>query len=341
MYTIIDYLKYYKNTLLDDVSWNVMDNLVCAILIYLPLKSNIDNISISKLYEISKSYNKTIKDQSIMISKACEILEIIKDSKRYRKLIMSDVLKVKNNKTQFGACTFKINDKTIVSFQGTDGSFIGWIENFRLAYEYPTYTHYLAINYLDQVTSYSDDITVVGHSKGGNLAMVSAMEIKHPEKVQVIYNFDGPGFRMDEFKTEKYKIMQSKLINIVPTDSMIGILLNNKNYTVIKSNEHAFREHCPTTWNTYGEFFIKSKLSNISMQLHESTTKGIEELDQKQLKLVFETIFKSVGKPYTSDFKLTFNDIKNAMGNMKNVDFKTINYINTIIDSMINVKHNY
>lgn len=340
MYTIIDYLKYYKNTLLNDVCWNIMDNLVCAILIYLPIESEIDNISISTLYEISKKY-KSISNQSVMISKACEVLEIIKDSKRYGNLVMSDVLKIKNNKTQFGACTFKINDKTIVSFQGTDGSFIGWIENFRLAYEYPTYTHSLAINYLNQVADYSDDITVVGHSKGGNLAMVSAMENKHQEKIKAIYNFDGPGFRLSEFKTEKYKSIQSKLINIIPTDSAVGILLNNKNYTVIKSNEHAFREHCPTTWNTYGEFFIKSELSNISMQLHESTTKGIQELDQKQLKMVFETIFKSVGKTYASDFKLTFNDIKNIMNNMKGVDLKTIDYINTIIDSMIKAKHNY
>ena len=338
MYTVIDYLKYYKNISLKDVHWNTMDNLVCAILVYLPSKSFNDNISIPKLYQSLSNYSEN--EKSLMIPKALEVLNIIKDSKRYKDLIVSDFLKIKNEKTQFGACTFKIDGKTIVSFQGTDGSFIGWIENFRLAYEYPTYTHSLAINYLSQVASYSSDIVVVGHSKGGNLAMVSAMEIENQEKVKAIYNFDGPGFRLNEFMTEKYKNMQQKLINIVPTDSIVGILLNNKNYSVVSSSEHAFKEHYPTTWNTYGECFIESKLSNISKQLHESTTKGIEELDQEQVKLTFETLFKSVGKSYSSEFKLTFNDIKNIVNNMKGVDPKVITYINTIIDSMIKAIHN-
>ena len=39
VYTVYDYLKYYKNTSLEDVHWNALDNLVCAVLVYLPVKS--------------------------------------------------------------------------------------------------------------------------------------------------------------------------------------------------------------------------------------------------------------------------------------------------------------
>ena len=85
---------------------------------------------------------------------------------------------------------------------------------------------------------------------------------------------------------------------------------------------------------------MENILSNISKQLHESTTKGIEDLDQEQVKLTFETLFKSVGKSYSKEFKLTFNDIKNIVNNMKGVDPKVITYINTIIDSMIKTIHN-
>ncbi|MEI3499052.1 MAG: Mbeg1-like protein [Bacilli bacterium] len=65
----------------------------------------------------------------------------------------------------------KNEKEKIISFKGTDSSLIGWLENFRLAYEYPTYTQKLAIDYLKNNISFLDqDVYVVGHSKGGNLA---------------------------------------------------------------------------------------------------------------------------------------------------------------------------
>ena len=39
MYTIYDYLKYYKDESFNDLPWNMIDNLLCSILSYVPLKS--------------------------------------------------------------------------------------------------------------------------------------------------------------------------------------------------------------------------------------------------------------------------------------------------------------
>ena len=39
MYTIVDYLKYYKDSNFDEVGFNVMDNLLFSILVYLPIES--------------------------------------------------------------------------------------------------------------------------------------------------------------------------------------------------------------------------------------------------------------------------------------------------------------
>ena len=49
MYTIYDYLKYYKNTSLCEVKWNSLDSLMCAILVYLPVSSFADVKSINEL----------------------------------------------------------------------------------------------------------------------------------------------------------------------------------------------------------------------------------------------------------------------------------------------------
>ena len=212
---------------------------------------------------------------------------------------------------------------------------IGWIENFRLAYEYPTYTQQKAIDYLNKNISFLDnEIYVVGHSKGGNLAMVSSMESNKLKKIKSVYNFDGPGFKSEEYNKAKYKKLKEKLINILPTNSVVGTIMNNDNYNVITSNKIAFEKHYPTSWCIFGEYFIDSKLSKTSQQLHESTTVGLEKLDNNKLKQIVEVFFKNFDKDYTSQFKLDFNDIKSFIKNAKNIDKDTANYLLTVIDNM-------
>ena len=147
--------------------------------------------------------------------------EIIKGT-RYQSLEITNFTRIKNEDTQFGAATFRLNKLTIISYKGTDGSLIGWIENFRLGYQYPTNTHLLAIKYLhENIKTLDENVYVVGHSKGGNLAMVSAMESTPIEfnKIKNIYNFDGPGLRKEEFMSKKYQKISSKLHNYLPSDS--------------------------------------------------------------------------------------------------------------------------
>ena len=336
MYTIKDYLKYYKNTSLEEVSWNEADNLLCAILVYLPLDSYIGTKTLQEFYNYAQEAKESL-DSSVMAPHAYNLLEEIVKATRYQAIEITNFTRIKNEDTQFGAATFRINKLTIISYKGTDGSLIGWIENFRLGYQYPTNTHLLAIKYLhENISSLDENIYVVGHSKGGNLAMVSAMESSKEElnKIKNIYNFDGPGFKKEEYESTKFHNIQSKLINIVPQTSLVGMILNNDNYRVIKSNEFAFDEHYPTSWCFFGQYFIEGNLSTLSLQLHESTTKGIEELDQKRMAETFETIFKSLEKEYSSKFKITLTDLRNFYLNMKDVDPTIKKYLDTIFDSM-------
>ena len=217
---------------------------------------------------------------------------------------------------------------------------IGWLENFRLAYEYPTYTQKLAIDYLKNNISFLDqDVYVVGHSKGGNLAMASAMELTDSKfsKIRKVCNFDGPGFKKEEYESNKYKRLNEKLLNIIPTGSVVGTLLYNDNYKVVSSNEIAFDEHYPTSWKVFGQYFIEGKLSDISKQFHKNASDGLETLDKEKLKKTIETGFKSFEKEYSCDFKLNFNDIKTFYTNMKNVDPEIRNYIDVIMDELIRI----
>lgn len=340
MYTIMDYLRHYKDVTLKDVHWNSLDNLLCAFLVYLPIASYNGKKTFLEFYNLAQS-SKPLTEMGEMATNAYEALEIIKTSKRYKSLKVCEFMNFKNEQTQFGACTFRIKNKTIVSFKGTDSSIIGWIENFRLTYSYPTYTHTLAINYLktNAIKFYDRNIYIVGHSKGGNLAMVSAMESPKAinKKIRNVYNFDGPGFRKEQFESPKFKAISSKIVNIVPTGSVIGVLLHNENYNVVKSEAMAFSQHYPSTWNVFGEFFVLGEFSNISVQLNENTTVGMDSLDPVQMQDAFEKVFLSLEKSYSESFNFSFDEAIKFYKNMKSLDPEISRVLDKVLTSVLKI----
>ena len=196
MFTIYDYLDYYKNCSFEEVGFNQMDAMLFACLVYLPIKSFSEN----KSYKDFVSYAYTFyKDDysGVMKPSSFALLNKIKTSKRYENIIISNFKNVRNNDTQFGAMSVRFNDNLLIAFKGSDSSLISWIENLRLNYQYPTYTQSKGIKYAkDNILDSDKNVYLVGHSKGGNLAMCAGMEIPSGlrDKVKVIYNFDGPGF---------------------------------------------------------------------------------------------------------------------------------------------------
>jgi len=335
MFTIYDYINYYGKKTIDEIKWNIMDNLICSILVYLPINGFNENKTIK---ELAKYAEITIQTTSFVAPDALEILKNIKNAKRYENLIMCKYKKIVDTNIQFGAAIFRIKKKTIVSFEGTDGSSIGWIENFRLCYNYPTKTQNEAIKYLkENISIFDTNIDIVGHSKGGNMAMVSAMETSDKifKKINKIYNFDGPGFRDEEFNSEKFKKMQEKLVNIVPTESVVGILFNNTKCHIVKSTEKAFYAHNPVTWNTYGEFFVEDELSTISKKLQKIVIKSVREIDSKMLEETVETLVKNMEKNYKEKFTINFNDLKKLISNRNNINPEITKYFIQIINILM------
>ncbi len=338
MYTIRDYLNYYKNASVKEVHWNSVDNMLCATLVYLPVESYTGVKTIQELYDYAHRYVDYPKE-SRMTPQAYEMLELMHECPRYKDMKIYNWVNEKNEETQFGAAVFRIGSDTTISYKGTDSSFIGWIENFRLAYEYPTRTHMLAINYLkDNVKFWGDkNLYITGHSKGGNLAMISAMEAGDRiwNKIRKIYNFDGPGFRKDEFEGERYKKLSGKLYNILPTGSIVGVLLYNENYTVVKSGKVAIEEHDLTSWSLFGECFVEGKLSGISSRLQETSTKGIEHLDYDKTRAALESVFESFEKDVTMDFSMKLEDVITFVKNMKDIDPEVREGIEEIMEALL------
>lgn len=339
MFTIYDYLDYYKNCSFEEVGFNQMDAMLFACLVYLPIKSFSEN----KSYKDFVSYAYTFyKDDysGVMKPSSFALLNKIKTSKRYENIIISNFKNIRNNDTQFGAMSVRFNDNLLIAFKGSDSSLISWIENLRLNYQYPTYTQSKGIKYAkDNILDSDKKVYLVGHSKGGNLAMCAGMEIPSGlrDKVKVIYNFDGPGFLKKEYD-KKFNLIKEKVVNIVPTGSVVGMCLYNDNFKSVKSKDLAFGEHYPVGWGVFGEFFVKTSLSRVSKQIHEMTTTNLEAVDKKQLGETIEELCKGLGVDYDSDFHLSMSEIWEIIRNMKGIDPKVYKYLTSVMQTLMKVK---
>lgn len=339
MFTIYDYLDYYKNCSFEEVEFNQMDAMLFACLVYLPIKSFSEN----KSYKDFVSYAYTFyKDDysGVMKPSSFALLNKIKTSKRYENIIISNFKNVRNNDTQFGAMSVRFNDNLLIAFKGSDSSLISWIENLRLNYQYPTYTQSKGIKYAkDNILDSDKNVYLVGHSKGGNLAMCAGMEIPSGlrDKVKVIYNFDGPGFLKKEYE-KKFNLIKEKVVNIVPTGSVVGMCLYNDNFKSVKSKDLAFGEHYPVGWGVFGEFFVKTSLSRVSKQIHEMTTTNLDAVDKKQLGETIEELCKGLGVDYDSDFHLSISEIWEIIRNMKGIDPKVYKYLTSVMQTLMKVK---
>lgn len=339
MFTIYDYLDYYKNCSFEEVGFNQMDAMLFACLVYLPIKSFSEN----KSYKDFVSYAYTFyKDDysGVMKPSSFALLNKIKTSKRYENIIISNFKNVRNNDTQFGAMSVRFNDNLLIAFKGSDSSLISWIENLRLNYQYPTYTQSKGIKYAkDNILDSDKNVYLVGHSKGGNLAMCAGMEIPSGlrDKVKVIYNFDGPGFLKKEYD-KKFNLIKEKVVNIVPTGSVVGMCLYNDNFKSVKSKDLAFGEHYPVGWGVFGEFFVKTSLSRVSKQIHEMTTTNLDAIDKKQLGETIEELCKGLGVDYDSDFHLSMSEIWEIIRNMKGIDPKVYKYLTSVMQTLMKVK---
>ena len=264
-----------------------------------------DGIKISYLWELSKkdidkdAYKRTYK-----------IMENICSAKRYKDILIKNYQYYCSNDTQFGAFTLILpNNYICVVYQGTDDTIGSWKDNFKLSYEYPTISQNMAIEYLNRtIDSDNSKVIVCGHSKGGNLALVSSMNMNRlkQSKIDKIYSFDGPGLRCEEFNSRKYKLIKSKLINIVPESSCVGVILEQENIKFVKSNGSTLMQHDPLNWCVNKDEFIVANQSNVSKKIDLLINEMFSKLDYEERKEKFNQIydmFDNLGISKFSDIK--------------------------------------
>ena len=295
MMNVIDYLNEYKDISFKDAPFNEADALLFALLSYFPFdrikKGTIKPKHALKFLETYEPEKRTKRKLLDIV-----VLRTVCESSRYKGIFFTDFVKRRSNESieQFQAVTIIIKDKIIISYCGTDGTLLGWREDFNMSFLDIIPAEISAIRYADKIRKAHPfrKMIMVGHSKGGRLASRAGKELYKKNKLEGIYNFDGPNF-LDDFYDDKYAGVQSLTHLYTPSDSIIGRLINNKeDKMIVDSSEKLFLQHDAYNWLIEDNHFIYldhySKQSDEITRIIDHLFKGTS-LETKQI--LINTVF--------------------------------------------------
>ncbi len=187
--------------------------------------------------------------------KVKELLLMAAASPRFRDVVVHDYVSAfdEAEQTQFAAVAFTYPGRfTYLAFRGTDRSWVGWKEDFNMAFASPVPAQESARRYVDQMAArVSTPLVLGGHSKGGNLAVYAAAKASPQAAVRIVsvYDHDGPGFPEGVLSQAELDRVRPLVRKTVPQESLVGLLMESDvGYRVVKSAGHGIGQHSPFLW---------------------------------------------------------------------------------------------
>ena len=245
MGNVMDYLEWRGDLTFEQSPFNDVDNVILAQLAYVDFRDVIPSVQMNRGITLKKASEiffdlhteeELSRDKSF-IKDAPYLMKKAASTKRFKDVILSDYVDTIDEtlEKQFGAFHIKLTPQlTYVAFRGTDDTLVGWKEDFNMSFISPVPSQEDAVKYLNDTCSYiRGRLYVGGHSKGGNLAIYSAINCNKrvKKKIKCVYNNDGPGFDISVIKSEEYQSMLPYIRSIVPENSIVGMLYHSKKLT--------------------------------------------------------------------------------------------------------------
>lgn len=198
---------------------------------------------------------------------------------------------------QFAAISVLLPDGgTCLCFRGTDDTVIGWKEDLNMSFESPVPAQREAEAYLKRIAGETaGPLYLMGHSKGGNLAMYAASRAEEEVSARIawVVNHDGPGLDAATVRSDGYQRMREKLSVYIPFFSIFGMLMEHEeHYTVVQSSGKRILQHDAFTWLMQGTEMLRAEqLSEECRNVNRIIKDWLETLDQAQRKVFVEAVY--------------------------------------------------
>ena len=273
MQGILDYAELRKDITFQERGFNPVDALIFSVLSYVDWEEVVNEVErpLSEACALFLQRREGADFARIFAYSPLipRLLELLKDSVRYREVTMGDYRNVfdEAQEIQFAAVTMKLPDGALfLSFRGTDSSMIGWKEDMKMTYQESVPAQVLAWEYTRQCAKRHvqtkrflgrvrrrdlPTLYLGGHSKGGNLAMYAAIrETSLHQQIRKVFNFDGPGFRETFYAHYECSGILSRIVTYLPQGSIIGRLLEHREAAVvIEARESGLSQHDAFCWS--------------------------------------------------------------------------------------------
>lgn len=331
-----------------------MDLAIFARIAYLPFQIVLKDSSDTKPLTLACEEileNLSDHEELLLLPSDKQLMERLAYSKRYANVEITNFVNSTDRSVtkQFSAVTLLLDRSfKVVSFRGTDGTLIGWREDFNLVFQSDVAAQKDALIYLHQaLESDNRKLWIVGHSKGGNLAVYATVKenlaLLSPRLIQTV-NFDGPGFPQDLISKTSDSPYSSLITTLIPQLSVFGMLGKYPfDQRIVLSIGKGLWQHDLYTWQSDkdGRFLGTTGLRDSSHFINQTTSDILEstsvEERQKFIDTIFET-FQNMDYVTIKDVMKNWNQvlqmIKTKSGDASPVTKK---YINQTISTLMAV----
>jgi len=328
---MVSYTKQYFGLDYDRMPFGEIDSLILSQVVYYNYAgTDFDGSEFkSTLADFLKEHPTGNKEWEMPLNEDDELIRLLQMGGRHGNLLGCHFLVVKDDdaERQFGALTFEIKPGLYyIAFRGTDNSVTGWKEDLNLSYWDVIPAQADALAYAKKVMDQLEgEFYFGGHSKGGNIAVYSAMNLpaEYQERIRTIYNHDGPGFAKHVFESEKYKTIRPKIQKTIPESSVIGLLWEeDDHYKVVKTKTIGLSQHITYTWLLENDKLIEvPEVDHFAKHMKKILERWMDELNPEDRKKFIDSVFDAIEKTEVERFQdlgtQTFKKMKKLIEGVK------------------------
>lgn len=313
MANLLDYLNWRGDLTFRQAPFNEVDNLIFSELSYFDFNGIVPGPEEKESIELHRAAAEFFsrypaeKEMEMGVLYPKELPELFRrmaELPRFRDLRLScfedrlDAEKIQ----QFAALAIETEDgKIFLSFRGTDDTLAGWREDFYLACMPEIPAQKMAVEYVDRVAKRYPRrrIRMGGHSKGGNLAVYSAIFCAPSvqRRLEAVWSNDGPGFHQDLACLPEYQRVEDRVTFILPKSSLVGMLLEHEeDYVVVESRQKGLFQHDGFSWEVLGAGFVH--LGSVTRQgrIHDRIMgEWIRNMTLEQREMFIDGLFDVLG----------------------------------------------